>query len=125
MLVIKETDPDLEWIGWDSGYNPTYNYKGEPLTGIIQEYEDDGVTLALEYEYKNGLRGGIVKSYYPSGMLQSDGSSYGGTSYYGEFKEYFESGKLKSHRMYSNGSILSGKDYDEDGNVIKVYSKHE
>ena len=69
-------------------------FKDGRRNGIMKCYEDDG-TLSCEYSYVNGKRNGISKFYYGNGKLHSECNNV-------------------------NDSIISEKDYDANGNEIKV-----
>ena len=64
--------------------------------GIVKEYVKGTNLLRFEGEYKNGKKNGKGKEYYDTGKIKFDGE-------------------------YLNGKKISGKKYDEKGNVILIY----
>lgn len=60
MKIVNFNDDDLQFETIDAGGGSIYSYHGQPLTGIIEEYYDNG-NLAGEMEYKNGYCDGIVR----------------------------------------------------------------
>ena len=68
--------------------------------------------------YINGKLEGTAKIYYPSGQL-FDKENYKNGTAEGVRTVYYENGKLKSELIYKNGEIISKKDYDETGKLIK------
>ena len=63
--------------------------------GIVKEYVKGTNLLIFEGEYKNGKKNGKGKEYYDTGKIKFDGE-------------------------YLNGKKISGKKYDEKGNVILI-----
>ena len=67
---------------------------------------------------KDRLNGCIEKSYYESGNLKYE-FPFENDKANGVAKEYYESGKLKQETLYKNHRVITDKEYDEQGKLIK------
>jgi antitoxin component YwqK of YwqJK toxin-antitoxin module len=61
---------DVEERGTDSGGGIIFYYKGEPLTGMIQEVVN-GILIG-ESEFTDGHEGGVQRFYFPNGQVQEE-----------------------------------------------------
>jgi len=69
-MNLKVSYDDVEEKGTDSGGDIIYYYRGQPFTGIIEEFAN-GVLIG-EAEFTDGHRGGIQREYYPSGQIEEE-----------------------------------------------------
>jgi antitoxin component YwqK of YwqJK toxin-antitoxin module len=87
---------------------------GSRIKGCILYYENGQV----EREPPPGGTG-IEKKYYEDGKLKQEISILHGETLNGPWKDYYENGKLKREIIYSYDSVMSTKNFDENGNEIK------
>lgn len=99
--ILKVSEKDLEYTGFDGGGRAMYNYKGKPFSGFIVYYYFKSYTISAEIEYQNGYQDGVER-------------------------EYYENGKMK-YENYTKNNRLDGvcRDWDKDGNLIseQIWSK--
>ena len=101
------------------GYTDVLLFEGEYLNGERngkgKEYYEISV-LKFEGEYLNGKRHGKGKKYHYDGTLKFDGEYLYGEKY-GKGKEYYYDDKLRFEGEYLNGERITGKLYDNCGNL--------
>jgi hypothetical protein len=78
-LRVNRKDPDLTCDTCDCGGMPMFDYKGEPFTGYVEYYDEDG-KLAIEKEYKNSYLEGYVREYRFNGELSTESIVIGATT---------------------------------------------
>ena len=85
--------------------------------GLGKEYENN-IDIIFEGEYLNGIRDGKGKEYHKNGRLKFEGEYLNGQRS-GKGKEYNNyDGSLIFEGEYLNGERLTGKGYDNKGNLI-------
>lgn len=90
--MIRVNIKHLELWYLDSGGVPTYRYKGQPFTGIIETYENN--SLLSETEYLNGFQEGWERFYHPNGQLDTEYKNHNNDTINGTYKEYDTDGNL-------------------------------
>ncbi len=105
MEKAKVKYEELEFAGYDGGGSAIYKYQGGYFTGIILDFNQDGILIG-ETEYKNGYIEGMQREYYQSGKLEAE--------YYeknnlldGIFKEWDEAGNLISETHWKEGKKIA------------------
>ncbi|MHA3788361.1 toxin-antitoxin system YwqK family antitoxin [Flavobacterium hauense] len=93
MQRVNRNNSELKLWYLDSGGVPVYQYRGEPFTGIIEEYYDNNV-LQSEEEYQNGYREGWIRSYYYNGNIDTEYQDHNNITVPGTYKEFDENGNL-------------------------------
>jgi len=92
-MTLKIREEDLEYWYNDPGGIPTYKYNGEPFTGTMLTYEDEG-WLSGEDEYENGYQEGWTRIYYRSGQIEEEYKSQNTVTVGGTYKKYDEAGNI-------------------------------
>ena len=103
-------------------------YEGEPYTGIVYDYFEDGKTHRSAISFKNGKLDGQTLEWYESGQLKGEGNAkdgiaegksiywyengnkmgeenYHNNKKHGKFTIWFEDGNIKSETSYTNDKI--------------------
>jgi antitoxin component YwqK of YwqJK toxin-antitoxin module len=109
---------DSDWYETTDTNAPFYTlyiYKAGQAIGMIREYYKSG-RIAEETLLK--YTSSFDKEYYENGKLKRERYYVNGKEN-GASKTYFENGKLKSKVTYSNDTVMSTINYDENGNEIK------
>ena len=88
------------------------------LNGCIEKSYYESGNLEYEIPYENNERNGVWKGYYESGKLKYE-FPFENDKANGVAKEYYESGKLKQETLYKNHRVITDKEYDEQGKLIK------
>ncbi|MEN5233185.1 hypothetical protein [Sphingobacterium faecium] len=83
---------EIETGSPNRGGGNMYYYKDEPFTGLIEEYNENGVLIA-ELTVKNGNVHGRSANYYNSGQIM-DEKYIAYNRPYGFYREWDESGNL-------------------------------
>ena len=92
--------------------------EGEPITGIVKSYYDNG-NLGGEVNYKDGKLEGLEKRYYENGNLEVE-RNYKDGKKEGLYKEYYENGNLEAEVNLKDGKLEGlSKIYYENGNLEK------
>jgi antitoxin component YwqK of YwqJK toxin-antitoxin module len=84
---------------------------------VKKEYYPDG-NLKAVLNYKKGKLEGIAKYYYENGNLK-ERVNYRKGKRERTGTVYYESGELKVEMTYEDGKLISEKQYDKQGNLIK------
>jgi antitoxin component YwqK of YwqJK toxin-antitoxin module len=84
---------------------------------VKKEYYPDG-NLKAVLNYKKGELEGIAKYYYENGNLK-ERVNYRKGKRERTGTAYYESGELKVEMTYEDGKLISEKQYDKQGNLIK------
>ena len=97
----KDIDRLLDFRGVDNAGGSIFYYKGEPFTGVIRAYYDNGQLLD-EVEYLDGHVGGVSREFYPNGQIKAERYKYFGRmdKYY---KGWDEEGNLIIHTIFDDG----------------------
>lgn len=98
-------------------YTKEIDKGGIPVEGILYEKYSNG-RLAYYAYYEDGIPNGISVSYYPSGSIESYCVMDAGTID-GEYTGWYEDGTLKVKKICKYGFVLSMKEFDEKGNMVK------
>ncbi len=114
---VEYFDADEEGQGINTHYYILTVYKAGNKYGIEKCYDSNGILLR-KYLYENGEKNGVAKGYYESGKLYWEATFKDG-KINGLHKTYYSNGKLKCVKVYSNSSLISTKNFDENGNEIK------
>lgn len=97
-----------------------YSSEDQSEIELKKYYYSDG-RLKAETFYKNGKLEGIANYYYETGDLKAR-EFYKNNQLHGLSKWYYESGELKSERYYQDGSLVSRKEYDKSGILVRTGS---
>ncbi|KOG29091.1 toxin-antitoxin system YwqK family antitoxin [Streptomyces resistomycificus] len=99
-------------------------YRGKLFTGEVEEYLG-GARVSLE-SYVEGLPDGPAWEWYKNGTLESEMTVRKGRAV-GVAKRWHPNGVLASERTFSddNGAMLSVREWDENGQPTKSWSKGE
>jgi antitoxin component YwqK of YwqJK toxin-antitoxin module len=81
-------------------------------------YYDSGA-LKAETIYINGKLEGIANYYYESGDIKAR-EFYVNDQLHGLSKWYYTSGEVKSERYYKLGTLVSRREYDKAGRMIRA-----
>lgn len=111
-LIVTYDDVEEAGIGKDD--QVMVHYQGQPLTGTIVEYGENGHLLS-ESEYVDGYLGGIQRQYYPNGQMQEEYTIVD-NKMEGPFTEWDEQGNVIGATHWKNGAIV-----DENENDYKGY----
>ena len=99
-------------------------YRGEFFTGQAAEYGREGQLLGLT-SYVNGIPDGPDKGWYPDGTPESEGVVKYGRAV-GEWRRWHPDGSLQKLDIFSDkGDLLSRRMWDENGNLIKEYTRRD
>ena len=85
--------------------------------GESVEYYENG-QLFQKVTHIDGEQDGELLQYYENGQLKWKGM-YKDDKQNGEFLNYYENGQLKYEGIVKEGKIVTEKNYDESGNLIK------
>ncbi|MDQ1045594.1 toxin-antitoxin system YwqK family antitoxin [Streptomyces sp. V4I2] len=98
----------------DLDYAQRLLYRGELLTGEVEEYPA-GHRVSL-VAYTDGYRDGPFREWFKSGVLRAEGSMRTG-SLSGEYKSWHENGVLATKELHGSdgGTPLSHYEWDEAG----------
>ena len=90
---------------------------GKPITGIVYEKQKNGHIAYYSY-YKDGILNGPTVTFYEDGKVNKYMDMFKGVLH-GKEVEWFKSGKTKlcANRKYR--FLISYKEWDEDGNLLK------
>lgn len=98
-------------------YNKEMEDGGYPITGIV--YEKDNNENILYYAfYEDGVQNGDYVSFYESGKIKEMSIMRAGSKW-GESVALYENGKIKHIEECKYGIILTYKDFDVEGKLIK------
>ena len=100
-----------KWYYENGNLNIETPYKNGKEEGIEKWYYWNG-SLRTETPYKNGKVDGIARWYYDNGNLVIE-VSYKNYELHGDLKYYTEDGKLLALVKAENGSITSGKCFND------------
>ena len=120
-------------------------YKGEPYTGIVYDYFEDGKTHRSAISFKNGKLNGKTLEWFESGQLKGEGNAIDGIAEgksiywyengnkmgeenyhknkkHGKFTIWYEDGNMKSETSYINDKVngLSLTYYPEGDTQSKI-----
>ncbi|GAB3655359.1 hypothetical protein GCM10027589_14500 [Actinocorallia lasiicapitis] len=110
---VASNDPEL--VIDDQG---RATYRGEPLTGVVQEYADSG-DLSAMHSYRDGDRSGIWQGWYPDDVQRYSGSFHR-NRHMDTWREWFPDGSLAVEDEYTfDGLLSSHKRWDETGTLIE------
>ena len=107
---------------YDSGHILSLvEYKSGIRNGKCIYYYENG-QIQSESLYKNGKLTGEYKSYYQSGELRELGQyKYVEKNIYsrkeGVWRTFYKNGKIKYEQVFKNDKTVSGKSFDENGNL--------
>ncbi len=90
---------------------------GQPINGVLYERYENGNICYYEY-HKDGISNGPRVEFYKSGKIKSYCIKDGGTID-GEYIEWYENGEVKLRKDCKYGIILSMKEFDESGILIR------
>jgi antitoxin component YwqK of YwqJK toxin-antitoxin module len=99
------TDDDLEYAGIDAGGGSMFNYRGQPFTGIIEEF-DQNDTLVGEMEFRNGYKDGVQRLYCQNSQMEQE--------YFEKYKRFYDTYKYWD----ANGNLIRHIEFDNEGNEI-------
>ena len=100
MVRINIEDEDVEFAGNDAGGGSMWNYKGQPFTGILEDFCENG-NLIGEIECKNGYKDGLQTAFYENGLPKEEyHEKY--NRCYGPYKYWDEEGILILHILFDN-----------------------
>ncbi len=88
---------------------------GNPVSGMLKEYHDNGI-LVLEENYVAGRLQGAAQYYDREGHLANIQVFDHGIPLV--FKEFYTNGQVRHEAYYSQYAISSEKEFDEKGNLI-------
>jgi antitoxin component YwqK of YwqJK toxin-antitoxin module len=102
-------------------------FKGEPLSGTLYEYNEQGNTscyCTLKASYKNGKQNGLSQKWYVGGNKKSI-ANYKNNKIEEKYSSWDGAGNKQSEHIYSNGQIIIYNDYYVNGElrINKKYSK--
>jgi len=103
-MSLRVSYDDVQERGTDAGGDIIFYYRGQPLTGIIEEFLN-GVLIG-EAEFTDGHRGGIQRQYYPNGKLEQEYTKWF-NRLEGVFTEWDENGNVTSQTHWKNGKQIS------------------
>lgn len=106
MTTINFNDINIEVKHPDAGGGSTYYYQGQPFTGTIVEFHDNG-NLIGETEIKNSYIDGRIRQYYENGQIEEEKFKRF-NRIYGTYKYWNEEGILILHIIY-----------DDNGNEVQ------
>ncbi|MEH7110365.1 toxin-antitoxin system YwqK family antitoxin [Bacillus sp. JJ1764] len=118
-LGIEFTD-DICYSGQygDQVFDKPMEEGGAAITGILYE-KNPNDTLAYYSFYENGIPHGVTVEFYQNGKVREHKYMEKGTIT-GRSISWFDSGKIKSVIDYKYGFRLHSREWDENGNLIKV-----
>lgn len=118
--MLRINTDDLIFFEWAPDGEPRLSYNGNPFTGLALKLGEKSI-LKSESEYVNGYREGIQKEFYSSGQTSTIYTRKW-SRYHGPDLEWHPNGVLKSENIWEFGHKISGKTFDENGNLISIYS---
>lgn len=93
------------------------HYLNGKMTGVWTWYYKDG-KIKRESEYSENKKNGKTTYWYKDGQKQSE-AYYKFDSLDGESVWFHQNGKKKKEAIFNNGKLISGKEWDENGNLIQ------
>jgi antitoxin component YwqK of YwqJK toxin-antitoxin module len=99
-------------------YDNPDNNGDDPANYEFKKFYYDSGNIKTEAYYENGKLQGIANYYYEYGNFKAR-EFYKDNQLNGLSKWYYESGEIKSERYYQNGTLVSCKEYNKAGVVIK------
>ncbi|HET6251366.1 MAG TPA: hypothetical protein VFE47_27020 [Tepidisphaeraceae bacterium] len=97
----------------------TYSFRGRPFSGVAFDLLPSG-SLWSEITFVEGHQEGLARTWYENGQLKSEGIFLGATLH-GPSKEWFASGRLKNMSLCEFGICVEGREWDEDGKLVKDF----
>ena len=91
-------------------------YVDNVLANGKQEYKEKNGVI-IKGNYKDGLADGLQERYYPSGKLYGKINIIN-NKVEGTETTYYENGKIISELNYTQGKLISGKIYYENGDLL-------
>ena len=91
-------------------------YVDNVLANGKQEYKEKNGVI-IKGNYKDGLANGLQERYYPSGKLYGKINIIN-NKVEGTETTYYENGKIISELNYTQGKLISGKIYYENGDLL-------
>ncbi|GGK57575.1 toxin-antitoxin system YwqK family antitoxin [Nocardia camponoti] len=93
-------------------------YDGEPFTGVVTEFDDAGVIVAMR-GYREGAPSGVWQGWYSGGALRFSGSYFDGRRV-DEWEEWFPDGRPSLLEKYTvEGELLDRTRWDATGAVVE------
>jgi antitoxin component YwqK of YwqJK toxin-antitoxin module len=104
-IRFDQIEKFLEFDGLDNADDIMYKYNGQPFTGIIEHYWDNGKLSGIT-EYTDGHIGGLQQMYFENGNLEEEYTQYYGrlTGYY---RRWDEEGNLELESLWDDGKRIS------------------
>lgn len=107
-MILRVQYEELDLVGFDAGGGEMLEYRGQPFTGIIEEFFN-GVVISEE-EFTDGHLGGIQRTYYPNGILKSEYSIHF-NRFDGKRTQWDENGILIRESIWENGICVQDSKY--------------
>ena len=70
-MIVEESEPALQLVGFDAGGGEIYHLNGEPFTGMIIFRNSDGIK-ETEVSFVSGYVCGVIREYYLNGMMAAE-----------------------------------------------------
>jgi len=96
-----------------------YYHNGQPFTGVAFEQPEGGRVIG-EIQYRYGVPDGIKRLWYDNGQPKRE-INYKLNIPHGVEREWFVDGRPKAERQYELGVLLSEREWDPEGELVKEY----
>ncbi|MGE5457195.1 MAG: toxin-antitoxin system YwqK family antitoxin [Methanococcaceae archaeon] len=94
------------------------NSAGDPSASRVTRSFFGNGQVKMETSHKNGKLDGMANFFYESGKIKAR-EFYKDDQIHGLSKWYYETGEIKSERYYKNGLLISRKDFDKTGRLLR------
>ena len=113
-MTVLRVDMDDDDFEFDEDQSATY--RGELLTGVLVEYDPNGV-LRTETGYEKGKPHGLSRHWYADGALESETMNEHNRAV-GVSRSWHSNGVLAEEGYFDNGHLVEIRRWDEDGKFI-------
>ena len=94
---------------------PHYYFEEKPFTGVAVRKYANGKKMG-EVTFKDGKQHGLSTSWHENGQKAEEATFKDGT---GRGTRWYENGQKRGEATFKDGEMISEKEWDKDGNLIK------
>ena len=104
----------------DCAYIVFYDKNGNetPFTGIVYDFYRDSNVIVVYMFVKDGVRNGQYVEFYPNSKVKRILEMRDNVTF-GECFEFYETGEIMRIEERIAGFLMTFRQYDKDGNIIK------
>lgn len=97
-----------------------YCLDGNPFTGVVEHFSNDG-WIEVEEEYQDGLLSGVKREWHRQGVLRLEAACAFGARH-GRCREWDDSSRLVAEEFYEFGIRVTGKRWNAEGILVEEFA---